>query len=102
MGEQDKVLLEIKNLVVEYRTDAEVVQAVNGVNLRLNENEALGIVGETGAGKTTTCRSIIGLVQKPPGVISDGEVIFEGEDLLKKKELYCQEVNWKRRQNNLN
>ncbi len=86
MGEQDKVLLEIKNLVVEYRTDAEVVQAVNGVNLRLNENEALGIVGETGAGKTTTCRSIIGLVQKPPGVISDGEVIFEGEDLLKKKE----------------
>lgn len=79
-------LLEVKNLSVEYRTDAEVVKAVNGVNLSLNANEALGLVGETGAGKTTTCRAIIGLVQTPPGKVTSGEVYFEGKDLLKKKE----------------
>ena len=79
-------LLEVKNLSVEYRTDAEVVKAVNGVNLSLDANEALGLVGETGAGKTTTCRAIIGLVQTPPGKVTSGEVYFEGKDLLKKKE----------------
>lgn len=79
-------LLEVKGLSVEYRTDAEIVKAVNGVNLSLNANEALGLVGETGAGKTTTCRGIIGLIQTPPGKVTSGEVLFEGEDLLKKKE----------------
>lgn len=79
-------LLEVKNLIVEYKTDTETVAAVNGVNLTLGVDEALGIVGETGAGKTTTCRAIIGLVQTPPGRVTEGEIYFEGEDLLKKKE----------------
>jgi len=83
---ENKKLLEVKNLVVEYKTDTELVKAVNGVNLSLNVNEALGIVGETGAGKTTTCRAIIGLIQTPPGRVMDGEIYFEGENLLKKKE----------------
>lgn len=86
MEQTNKTLLEVKNLVVEYRTDTETVKAVNGVNLSLNVNEALGIVGETGAGKTTTCRGIIGLIQTPPGVVTDGEIYFEGENLLNKKE----------------
>ncbi len=86
MEHTNKTLLEVKNLVVEYRTDTETVKAVNGVNLSLNVNEALGIVGETGAGKTTTCRGIIGLIQTPPGVVTDGEIYFEGENLLNKKE----------------
>ena len=84
--ENKKKLLEVKDLVVEYKTDTELVKAVNGVNLSLDVNEALGIVGETGAGKTTTCRAIIGLVQTPPGRITNGEIYFEGENLLKKKE----------------
>ena len=78
--ENKKTLLEVKNLVVEYKTDTELVKAVNGVNLSLNVNEALGIVGETGAGKTTTCRGIIGLIQTPPGRVVDGEIYFEGQD----------------------
>jgi len=86
MEHTNKTLLEVKNLVVEYRTDMETVKAVNGVNLSLNVNEALGIVGETGAGKTTTCRGIIGLIQTPPGVVTEGEIYFEGENLLNKKE----------------
>lgn len=82
----DRPLLEVKGLSVEYRTNAEIVKAVNGVNLSLSANEALGLVGETGAGKTTTCRGIIGLIQTPPGKVTSGEIFFEGEDLLKKKE----------------
>ena len=85
-NEKDCPILEVKDFSVEYRTDSEIVKAVNGVNLSLNANEALGLVGETGAGKTTTCRGIIGLIQTPPGKVTSGEIYFEGEDLLKKKE----------------
>ena len=90
--EKDCPILEVKNLSVEYRTDSEIVKAVNGVNLSLNANEALGLVGETGAGKTTTCRGIIGLIQTPPGKVTSGEIYFEDEDLLKKKEREMRKV----------
>lgn len=82
----EKKLLEIKNLSVEYSTDNGVVKAVNNFNISLDKGETLGIVGETGAGKTTTALSILGLIPDPPGIIRSGEIIFEGEDLLKKKE----------------
>lgn len=90
-----KYLLEVKNLVVEYKTDLELVKAVNGVNLRLLENEAIGIVGETGAGKTTTAQGIIGLIPKPPGKIMNGEVFFDGENLLKKSERQMRKIRGK-------
>ena len=61
-----QVLLDIKNLCVEYRSDEETVFAVNSLNLRLNRGESLGLVGETGAGKTTTALSILNLVCDPP------------------------------------
>jgi len=74
-------LLEIKDLVIEYVTDKETVHAVNGIDLKLEEGETLGLVGETGAGKTTTALGILGLVPNPPGKIVSGEIWFEDEEL---------------------
>lgn len=79
-------ILEIKNLIVRYDTDFEIVEAVNNINITLRQNETLGLVGETGAGKTTTALSIMRLVPNPPGKIISGEIGFEGENLLKKSE----------------
>ena len=59
-----------------------IVKAVNGVSLSLDEGETLGLVGETGAGKTTTALGIMRLVQSPPGKIVSGEIFFHGKDLL--------------------
>ena len=75
-------LLETKNLHVHYVTDTEDVQAVNGVNLRLKQGEVLGLVGETGAGKTTVALSVMQLVPDPPGIILDGEILFKGRNLI--------------------
>ncbi len=77
-------ILNIKNLVVHYITDDGIVEAVNGIDIDLKEKETLGLVGETGAGKTTTALSILRLVPDPPGEIIDGEIYFEEENLLKK------------------
>lgn len=79
-------LLEIKDLHVHYSTDDGINEAVNGVNLHLNPGETVGLVGESGAGKTTTALSIVRLVPDPPGKIVQGEILFQGENLLHKKE----------------
>ncbi len=79
-------LLEIKNLTIKYLTDDGTVHAVTDVNLSLKEGETLGLVGETGAGKTTTALGIIRLVPDPPGKIMGGEILFNGTDLLKVSE----------------
>ena len=76
-------VLTIKDLTIQYRTNERVVEAVNHLNLTLGKGESLGLVGETGAGKTTTALGIMGLVPDPPGIICGGEIVFEGEDLLK-------------------
>ena len=76
-------LLEIKDLFLEFRTDDGVVHAINGLDLCVNVGETLGLIGETGAGKTTTALSIMGLVDCPPGHILGGEILYKGEDLLK-------------------
>lgn len=78
-------LLEIKDLCIHYITEDGTVKAVDGMNLEVGKVETLGLVGETGAGKTTTALGIMNLIPAPPGKILQGEVIFEGEDLLKKK-----------------
>ncbi|HLR21823.1 MAG TPA: ABC transporter ATP-binding protein [Tissierellaceae bacterium] len=75
-------ILEIKDLVVHYITDEGIVEAVNDFNLELKKRETLGIVGETGAGKTTTALSILRLVPDPPGKIMQGEIFYEGKNLL--------------------
>lgn len=80
----EKTLLEIKDLVVEYVTKAETVHAVNGVSFSLNKGETIGLVGETGAGKTTTALSILRLLPERTGKIRTGEMLFNGEDLMSK------------------
>ena len=76
-------LLEIKDLRIRYETADGIVRAVNGANLTLRKGETLGLVGETGAGKTTIAKGIMQLVPSPPGVIESGSIIFNGKDLLK-------------------
>ncbi len=89
-------LLNIRNLCVEFHTDSGIVKAVNNMNLSLNRSETLGLVGETGAGKTTTALSILNLIPDPPGVITDGVVEFEGEDVLKKKGKEMRQIRGKK------
>ncbi len=79
----DAKFLEIKDLSIHYFTEEGVVRAVNNVEFSLERGETLGLVGETGAGKTTTALGIMGLVPDPPGRVVGGEVLFEGKDLLK-------------------
>ena len=75
-------LLKVENLVVEYTSGESVVHAVNGVSFTLNRGKTLGLVGETGAGKTTIAKSIIRILPDPPAKVRGGNVIFEGESLL--------------------
>ena len=75
-------LLEIQNLVIKFHTDDGVVHAVNGLDLSLNAGETLGLVGETGAGKTTTALAIMGLIDCPPGRLHSGEIYYKGQDLI--------------------
>lgn len=79
-------LLEIKNLDVIYQTDKETVNAVNNINFTVNKKENLGLVGETGAGKTTTALSIMGLLPKNTGKIKNGKIVFNNINLLQLKE----------------
>jgi len=79
-------LLEIKDLTVHYETDDGIVRAVNGISLSIEKGETLGLVGETGAGKTTTALSILRLLPTPPARIKGGEIWMNGEDLLQMKD----------------
>jgi oligopeptide/dipeptide ABC transporter ATP-binding protein len=80
----DAPLLEVKNLTIRFRLQRGVLNAVENVSFSLREGETFGIVGETGCGKTVTSLSILRLIPCPPGEIAGGEILFHGEDLLKK------------------
>ena len=77
----DNILLDVKKLVVQYETDDSVVHAVNDVSFTIQKGETLGLVGETGAGKTTIALSVMRLLQTPPARIVSGSVMLDGEDL---------------------
>ena len=79
-------VLEIKDLVVHYETDDGCVEAVNGLSISIGRERTLGLVGEAGAGKTTTALSILNLVPNPPGVIKSGEILVEGKNVLQMSE----------------
>ena len=87
-----EALLDIRGLRVEYHTDEDVVYAVNGLDLTIGKGESLGLVGETGAGKTTTALSVLRLIADPPGKIMGGEIWFEGEDMLQAKPARLREI----------
>lgn len=89
MEDEKKDILKVKNLNVRFETEDGIVRAVNGVNLTLGYKKTLGLVGETGAGKTTTALSLLRLVPDPPGVVECDEMIVGDYDIqsLKEKEL---------------
>ncbi|MGH7320887.1 MAG: ABC transporter ATP-binding protein [Candidatus Rokuibacteriota bacterium] len=79
MGER---LLEIKDLKTHFFTDEGVVRAVDGISLHIDKGETLGIVGESGCGKTVTALSIMKLIAMPPGRIVQGQIVYQGRDLV--------------------
>ena len=85
-------LIEIKDLAIHYETDDGVVKALNSVSLSLVKGRTLGVVGETGAGKTTLGKGILRLIPSPPGRIVSGSVLFEGQDLLKLSEAEMRKI----------
>ena len=80
--ENKNIMLDMKDLVVHYETDEGVVEAVNGIDIQLAEGKTMGLVGETGCGKTTTALSILRLVPDPPGKIKSGSITLNGKDLF--------------------
>jgi len=76
-------LLSVNNLSVDFVSVDGRVRILNGVSLKISKGEVVGVVGESGSGKTTLCSTILGLLDSPPAQISNGEIIFEGQDLLK-------------------
>ena len=84
--EKRETLLEIRDLRIEYVTAEATVYAVRGLDLSLEKGRTLGLVGETGAGKTTMAKGVMRLLPDPPARVSGGEIFFKGEDLLRAEE----------------
>ncbi|RPK91891.1 MULTISPECIES: ABC transporter ATP-binding protein [Streptomyces] len=79
------MLLEVRDLHVEFHTREGVAKAVNGVNYSVAEGETLAVLGESGSGKSVTAQAIMGILDMPPGKITGGEILFKDQDLLKLK-----------------
>ncbi len=92
---QNEFLL-IENLVVEYTSDGKTVHAVNVVDLRLAKGETLGLVGETGAGKTTIAKAVMRILPNPPAKIKEGRICLNGENILEKKEEEMRDIRGNR------
>ncbi len=86
------ILMDVRNLVTRFYTQDGVVHAVNGISYTMEEGEILGVVGESGCGKSVHALSIMRLIPSPPGKIEGGEVWFDGRDLLKLSEAEMQHV----------
>lgn len=85
-------LLEIKNLKIQFNSSKGRSNAVNGVSFNVKKGETVGIVGESGCGKSVTSLSIMGLIPSPPGEIAGGEILFNDENLLEKSEVEMQKI----------
>lgn len=84
--------LSVEHLSVEYRTDAATVYAVNDISFSLEKRETLGLVGETGAGKTTTALALLRLLPSPVGQVSGGHMVYEGQDLMELSEIEMRNI----------
>ena len=82
MSEFEKDFLQVENLTVEYTADGDIVHAVNDVSFSVRKGKTLGLVGETGAGKTTIAKSILRILPEPPAIVKNGKIFMDGEDLL--------------------
>ncbi|MBP6016675.1 MAG: ABC transporter ATP-binding protein [Candidatus Promineofilum sp.] len=76
-------LLEVKNLTTRFYTEDGIVHAVNGISFELDEGQSMAIVGESGSGKSVSMKSMMGIIPSPPGRVEDGQVMFNGRDLIK-------------------
>ena len=87
MERKDKndVILKVDNLTVNYELEDETVEAVRDVTLQVGRGKTLGLVGETGAGKTTTALAIMNLIPDPPGVVKGGTIMLDGENVLERQ-----------------
>ncbi|MCD6268146.1 MAG: peptide ABC transporter ATP-binding protein [Thermotoga sp. 4484_232] len=90
-----EAILDVRNLVVEFDTEEGIVKALNGVSFCLKKGEILGIVGETGCGKSVTVYTVLKLLPMPPARIVSGEVIYKGRDLLKLSEEELRKIRGK-------
>ncbi|WP_139489251.1 ABC transporter ATP-binding protein [Brevibacillus dissolubilis] len=88
-------ILEVKDLHVSFHTYAGEVQAVRGVNFHVNKGEAVAIVGESGCGKSVTSQTIMKLIPMPPGEIKKGQILFQGDDLVKKSNKEMESIRGK-------
>ncbi|MEU9979772.1 ABC transporter ATP-binding protein [Streptomyces sp. NPDC050856] len=79
-------LLEVRDLYVEFRTRDGIAKAVNGVSYHVAAGETLAVLGESGSGKSVTAQAVMGILDSPPGRITGGEILFQGQDLLTLKE----------------
>ena len=96
MEENNKdLVLDIRNLTVHYNTYKGVVEAVNSLDLQLPKRRSIGLVGETGAGKTTTALAMLNMIPDPPGEIISGEIFLDGKDILKQDAKSLQQIRGK-------
>ena len=79
-------ILSVRDIEVVYTQNRKIVQAVNGVSFEMNRGETLGLVGETGAGKTTIAKSIMRILPDPPAIFKSGDILLDGESLMEKSE----------------
>jgi peptide/nickel transport system ATP-binding protein len=97
MAENKQVpFLEVKDLVVHYTSEGKEIHAVNDVSLTIKKGKTLGLVGETGAGKTTIAKSILRILPEPPAHVDRGEILLEGKNLLELSNAEMQKIRGKR------
>ncbi len=92
MTENNQTLLSIRNLSVSFSSDEGLVRAVNDVSYDIPRGKTLAVVGESGCGKSVTALSTLGLIPDPPGKIDSGQIIFDGQDLIKADEKQMQAI----------